>query len=333
MKKKSAGSLRVAVIGVGNMGRHHVRNYSEIENADLIAIADPNEELGRKMAEEHDCGYYADYREMVEKEKLDAVTVVVPSKLHHEVGLFTLEHGLHTLMEKPIAMTKEESLDLIEAAKKNKVNLMIGHIERFNPGVIKLKEVIDRGRLGRVVSVIARRVGVMPPQIRDANVLVDLGVHDIDIISYLLGLYPDRITANGGKALLNHREDYAEIFLNYGDVNGIVQVNWVTPVRIRSLAVTGTEGYAELNYLTQKLTVYKSVYTKETDGFGEFLIRYGDPETEDIEVDREEPLKMEIESFLSSITSGTPVVTTGEDGLKALVSALQAGEDIAKRST
>ena len=332
-KKKSEQALRVAVIGIGNMGKHHVRNYSEIHGAELVAVADLNEELGTKMAEEYNCKYYQNYLEMLDTEQLDAVTVVVPSKFHHAVGLEVIARGIHLLMEKPIAMTEAEGQDLIDAAKAKGVKLMVGHIERFNPGVVKLKQIVDEGRLGRIVSVIARRVGVMPPQIQDANVLIDLGVHDIDIISYLLGRQPDRVTANGGRALLANREDYADIFLNYGDTNGVVQVNWVTPVRIRSLAITGTEGYAELNYLTQKLTVHKSVYAKTTDGFGEFLIRYGDPQTEDVVVDQKEPLRSEIESFLDSIVSGAPVVTTGEDGLQALQTALTADLDIKKRAT
>jgi UDP-N-acetylglucosamine 3-dehydrogenase len=325
--------LRVAVIGVGNMGRHHVRNYDELDRVDLVAIADLNKDLGRLMAQKHHCEYYKDYRHMLDTEKIDAVTVAVPSKFHHEVGLEVIRRGLHVLLEKPIAMTEVEAKALIKAATRSGVNLMIGHIERFNPVVVELKELIESGRLGRIVSIIARRVGIMPPQITDANVIVDLGVHDIDIISYLLGVYPDRVFANGGRALLNHREDYADIFLNYGDITGVVQVNWVTPVRVRNLAITGTEGYAEVDYLTQKLTVYRSVIEEKlTDGFGEFLIRYGSPEKEDIEVEKKEPLRAEIESFVESIISGIPIVTTGEDGLKALQVALKAGDDISGRA-
>jgi UDP-N-acetylglucosamine 3-dehydrogenase len=324
--------LKVAVIGVGNMGRHHVRNYFEIDNVELVAVADLNKELGQEMAEKYNCKYYENYSEMIKNEKLDAVTIVVPSKFHHKVGMEVLEKGINVLMEKPIAMNSSDAEDLIECAKNHNVKLMIGHIERFNPGVIKLKELIESGKLGKINSIIARRVGAFPPQIKDANVLVDLGVHDIDIINYLLGKEPDRVVCNGGRALIESREDYAEIFMNYGDISGFVQVNWITPVKIRNLAVTGSEGYAELNYITQKLELYKSHYSKDFDGFGEFVIKFGDAEKEDIDVDQKEPLRAEIESFLNAIRRNEKVVTSGEDGLTALKIALAAQEDIYAKS-
>lgn len=316
--------IRTAVIGAGNMGRHHVRNYFEIESSELVAIADLDEARGKELAEKYNCKYYKDYKELLDKEKIEAVTIAVPSKFHHETGAEVLSRNIHVLMEKPIAMTEEEANSLIDCAKKNKVKLMIGHIERFNPGVIKLKELVDKGELGKITSVIARRVGIFPPQIKDANVLIDLGVHDIDIINYLLGKEPNAVYCNGGRALIDSREDYAEIFLKYGDASGYVQVNWITPVKVRNLAVTGTKGYAELNYITQKLQLFRSNYSKVSDGFGDFVIKFGEPESLDVDVSSKEPLQAEIEAFLYSVKSGKEATTTGEEGLKALRIALKA---------
>lgn len=335
MVKNATIPLNVAVIGAGNMGKHHVRNYSEIGIANLVAVSDINEELGRAIADEYGCKYYKDYKEMLDKEHLDAVTIVVPSRFHHEVGLEVIKRGIHVLMEKPIAMTDSEALDLINAANEHKVKLMIGHVERFNPAIVKLKEVIDAGELGKVVSITAKRVFVMPGQIRDANVLVDLAVHDIDIISHLLGTYPDRVVANGGRAHLEKRDDHAEILLSYGDASGFVEVNWVTPVRIRRLEVTGTGGYAEVDYLTKSLTLYPSNVTKTSVAdYEDLLVTFGKPEKLEVEIkdkDRQ-PLEAEITSFLTSVLEDTPVYTSGEDGRKALEIALQAGADIESRT-
>ncbi|HBG81387.1 TPA: oxidoreductase [candidate division CPR2 bacterium] len=322
--------LKTAVVGIGNMGRHHVRNYFEIENSDLIAITDLNEELGKEYADKYKCRYYKDYNEMIEVEKPDAVSIVVPSKFHHKVGKEILSKGIHCLIEKPIATTIEEAKDLIKTAKSNNAKLKIGHIERFNPGVVKLKELIDKGKLGNITSIIARRVGIYPPQIKDANVIIDLAVHDIDIINYLLGKKPNKVYSNGGRAIIGNREDYAEIFLKYGNISGYVQVNWITPVKIRSVAVTGTKGYAELNYVTQKLQLFYSQYSKVRDDFGDFVIKFGEPEKEDVKVENQEPLRAEIESFLDSIAKDKEVVTSGEEGLEALTIALKAIKEISK---
>lgn len=321
--------LRVGVIGVGNMGKNHVRNYSEIEMAELVAVSDLNEELGQSMAEQYGCKYYKSHIEMLDNEDLDAVTIVVPTKYHHAVGLDAISRGIHVLMEKPIAMTDAEARELIKAADDKGVKLMIGHVERFNPVIVKLKELINKGELGKIVSITAKRVFTMPGQIRDANVLVDLAVHDVDIISNLLGSYPDRVRANGGRAHLEKRDDHAEILLSYGDASGFVEVNWVTPVRVRRLEVTGTGGYAEVDYLTQKLTLYPSNVTKTSvEDYGDLLVTFGETKTIDVPVEKRQPLEAEIVSFLTSIVEDTPVYTSGEDGRKALETALLAGADI-----
>lgn len=323
--------LKVAVIGVGNMGKHHVRNYSLIEMADLVAISDLNEELGAQMAAEYGCRYYKDHLEMLDNEQLHAVTIVVPSKYHHKVGLDVISRGIHVLMEKPIAMTEVEAEELIAAARDAGVKLMVGHVERFNPVIVKLREIIESGQLGRIVSITAKRVSPMPTQIRDANVLVDLAVHDIDIISHLLGRQPDMVVANGGKAHLENRDDHAEILLSYGDVTGFVEVNWVTPVRLRSMNVTGTGGYAEVDYLKQTITLYPTVIKKTVKDYHDLLVTFGDAQTVEVPVEKRESLEAEISSFLASTADGSAVFTSGEEGLAALKIALAADSSIKSR--
>lgn len=324
--------LRVAVIGIGNMGKNHVKNYAAIETADLVAVSDINNELGYNLAEKYGCNYYQDYIEMLESERLDAVSIVVPSRFHHRVGMDVLSRRVNVLMEKPLAMTREEALDLIEAATTSEVKLMVGFVERFNPGVIKLKEMIDGGMLGDVVSISAKRVFTMPNQIRDANVLVDLAVHDIDLISFLIGSYPDRVVANGGRAHLNDRDDHAEILLRYESASGFIETNWVTPVRIRKLEITGTGGYVDLDLLTKRLIYYKATVTRTVDDYEDLLVKFGEPNTEVISVVERQPLEVELESFLDSVANDRPVMVTGAEGLKALEIALAAGSDIDGRS-
>lgn len=325
--------LKAAVIGVGNMGKHHARNYFESNKSNLVAVSDLNEELGIEIARKFNAKFYSNYHELLSEEKPDLVSVVVPTKFHLRAGLDVLNAGAHLLLEKPISSTIDEGWQLINKATEKKLKFTVGHIERFNPVVTLLKKLIDSGELGSISSIVAKRVGTAPPQIKDANVVIDLAVHDIDIISYLMGRQPDKVFASGGKAITEDREDHAEIFLFYGQVGCFVQVNWLTPIKIRTLSVTADKGYVELNYATQKLAVYKSVQHKEVNSFGEFTTRYGEPEFNETSGSGVEPLKLEIESFLDSIIQGKDPSVSGKDGLKALMIAEKAIQSIRKGET
>ncbi len=324
----SKKKIKVAVIGVGNMGRHHARVYSQLENADLVAISDINVKAGKEIAKKYDCKYYKDYNVMLSKEEIDAISIAVPTKLHKQVALDVIKSKKHVLIEKPIALTTKEAEAIIEAAKKAEVKLTVGHIERFNPSIQELKKIIERGDLGEIISIIARRVGVFPPQIKDQSVIVDLAVHDIDIFSYLLDRQPTEVFAKGRKALTDQREDSAEIFLSYNGISGFIQVNWITPIKIRTLSVTGSKGYAELNYVTQKLELYQSKYKKRVDSFGEFVIKFGEPTKKEIKINKKEPLLCELESFIECIRYNKEPEITGGDGLKALMIAEKSIESL-----
>ncbi|MCI0511599.1 Gfo/Idh/MocA family oxidoreductase [candidate division KSB1 bacterium] len=318
--------LNVAVIGLGNMGWHHARIYSELSSCNLVAVADLNAELSQKAVAKYRVRAYSEYQEMLAKEKLDAISIVVPTSLHHAVAMDCIQAKVPILIEKPIASTREEGKAIIAAAKANKVPVMIGHIERFNPAVQKLKELIVSNKLDRITSIVARRVGIYPPQIKDANVIVDIAVHDIDICNYLLGRPPVTIYAKAGKALNSERADFASLFLDYGDTETFIQVNWITPVKIRELNVTAINGYAELNYLTQKLKLYESNYQRTFDSFGDFVVKFGTPNIQDLNIQTAEPLKLELDAFLTNLKKGAPMPVTAEDGLLALDIALKAIE-------
>lgn len=315
--------VKVGVIGAGNMGKNHVRVYSELPQAELIAIADPNIEA-KRLAERFGCRYYANYKEMLEKEKIEAVSIATPTTSHYEVAKSCIEDGVHILVEKPLAESVERAEKIVELAARADVILAVGHIERHNPVVKKLKEIVKEGVLGEITSVISKRVGIFPPQIKDANVYIDLAVHDIDVFNYLFSSLPERVFSKSGRVLTEDREDQAIIFLDYGNITCITQVNWITPVKIRNLAITGNKGYAELDFINQELEIYESVINKSYDSFGEFIIKFGSPRVRNIEVEKAEPLKLEIIDFLECIEKGKKPLVKGDDGVAALKIALLA---------
>ncbi|HID95233.1 MAG TPA: Gfo/Idh/MocA family oxidoreductase [Candidatus Latescibacteria bacterium] len=316
--------VNVAVIGIGNMGRHHARVYSELEDANLVAVSDLNSQVGEQIASRYGVGFYHDYRKMIERDDIDAVSIAVPTSLHTGVALACIETRKSILIEKPIADSLEDACTIVEEAGKKGVIVAVGHIERFNPAVLRLKEVIEQGRLNSVTLVIARRVGMFPPQVKDANVIIDLAVHDIDVCNFLLGKRPGKVYARAGKALNSKRADFASIFLDYDGTDVLVQANWITPVKIRELNVTGTRGYAELNYITQKLKVYESNYERGFDFFGDFVVKFGAPDVQEIDVMREEPLKVELGHFISCVRQNTTPLVSGKEGIEALEIALAA---------
>ncbi|AHF81257.1 UDP-N-acetylglucosamine 3-dehydrogenase [Thermococcus paralvinellae] len=308
--------LRVGVVGVGNMGFHHARVYSELAKegkVELVGVADADFERAKEVAKKFNTKPFADYRELA-KEELDAVSIAVPTSLHKQVALEFIEKGIHVLIEKPIAESIESAQEIIKAAKANNVILMVGHIERFNPAVLKLKESIREGLLGEVVSISAKRVGPMAVRIRDVGIIIDLGVHDIDVISFLFDDKVKKVYARAGN--VKHPagvEDHALIMLGFSNgKSGIVETNWLTPHKTRTLTAVGTNGIAYLDYIQQKLTIYNDEWEK------------------DAKINKREPLRNELVHFIECVKEGKRPLISGEDGLHALKVALKALES-AKR--
>lgn len=318
--------LKVGVIGIGNMGKHHARIYHEFDDVELVAISDIDKNLGMKVSKQYGCKYYSDYLDLLKNKEIQAVSIVVPTKLHKKVALDAMRYKKNILLEKPIAETIEDANEIIKSAKKSNVKLFIGHIERFNPAVQKLKQVISEGRIGKITSIIARRVGLPPAKINDTNVLLDLAVHDIDIINYLLEKEPEVINATSYNSVITSTKDRAEIFLKHGDVSSFIQVNWITPIKIRNLAITGTNGYAELDYINQHLILYTNGSSNGNlifENYDEFLRKFS-PDKIEIGISKEEPLKNEIKEFLNCIANDIKPMMSGEEAVSALKIALQA---------
>lgn len=314
------GMKRIAVVGLGNMGKHHVRHWAEIPDAHLVAVCDVSLDRANAFASQYSCTAYTDLEILLDSEELDGVSLTVPTFLHHEYGKRLLARGISVLIEKPIAQTLDEADDLIRLASLHNCTLMVGHIERFNPAVSALKAYVDEENLGAIVSLISRRANMFPSQMKDANVAIDLAVHDLDIVTYFLNQAPIQIQSHFGKALITSRPDHLDIFLTYPTASAFVQVNWITPNPIRQLCVTGTKGYAQLDYSAKTVSICTSILERLDADTVKFL-----PSTPfELPVPKTDALREELLHFLSCLTKKTYPITSGETGRLALELALKA---------
>ena len=282
--------LRVGVIGVGQMGQHHARNYSEMESADLVGVADSNQTRLIEIADRFKVNAYVDYKDML-ADGLDAVSVVVPTSMHKDVALEVIDSGTHLLVEKPLANSLENAKVIYDAVKDTSLKLLVGHIERFNPAVSKLKELIDNNTLGELLLVSSRRVGPFVPRIMDVGIITDSASHDIDVIRYLIGAEPKRVFSLW-RGLKNKKGDHALIVFDFGDTLASVEFS---PNKVRSLTVTGTDGTAELDYIEQRVVI-RSLDSKIIP-----------------KIEKAEPLRLELDHFIDCIVNDkTPLVNAYE---------------------
>ena len=316
--------ITTAVIGVGSMGQHHARVLAELPNAELVAVADSNPETAARVATKYGIRPYTDYRKLVKEQQPEAISIVVPTALHEEVATGALEAGAHVLVEKPIAATLEEGQRLINLARTMNRQLMVGHIVRFNPATQMLKQKLEAGELGRIFQIFCRRSGPFPARIRDVGVVVDLAPHDIDVMRFLTGLDPLRVFAETERRIHTDHEDMLWGLLRFPNgVAGALEINWLTPTKIREILVLGERGLFRVDDLTQDLYFYENAQAN-----GEFwpalqtlkgvsegkMVRYA--------IKREEPLKAELRAFIEAVENNSPVPVSGEDGLTALKLAL-----------
>jgi predicted dehydrogenase len=312
--------LRVAVIGAGSMGRNHARIYSEIDELELVAVADPSAEALGRLTQRHNVTTYTDYRAMLQHEQLDLVSIVVPTEQHFAVAQDVLRAGVPVLVEKPIAATVAEGTALVALAEELDVLLTIGHIERFNPAIIALKQQLDRGALGKIYQIGARRIGPFPSRITDVGVVVDLATHDLDIMHYLTNSHVTRLHAEIGQRLHTAHEDFLLALLRFdNDIAGVLEINWLTPTKVRELSVIGERGMFVANYLTQDLFFYENDAAPHGQEWHEAAVM-GVTEGRMIrfKVNKKEPLRAELEAFASAVRTRQPAPVSGMDGLVAL---------------
>lgn len=288
--------LRSCVIGLGQMGRNHARILSDLPHVSLVGVADPALAPRSGYLAPRGVNVYEDYRVMLEAERPDAVVVSVPTALHCEVTCQALAAGAHVMVEKPIARTLHEADQMIEAARRAGKQLMVGHVERFNPVVTELRRLVAAGTMGRIHQLHARRVGPRPQRVQDVGVILDLATHDIDVMHYLTGGRVIRVAAETNAP----REDLLAGVLRFDTgAIGVLDVHWLGPNKIRELTVVAEGGTFVADYLSQRLQ----------GGHDEHP--------------RREPLRALHEQFAECILSGAPPVVDAAAGRAAVDVALQ----------
>jgi UDP-N-acetylglucosamine 3-dehydrogenase len=305
-----ARQLRAGVIGLGSMGRNHVRVWSDdIVGVELVAVADPRPEAVRLASRDRPVRGYAEAATMLAEEELDLVSVVAPTSMHHELTLAALDSGAHVLVEKPIAATRAEAEAMMAAAADNGCMLTVGHIERFNPAIVELRKRMQAGELGRIFQVRTTRLGPFPERIRDVGVVVDLAPHDLDVMRFLLGSDPVRVYAETEQRIHTEHEDLFVGVLKFANgAVGLLEINWLTPTKQRTLSVTGEGGMYVADFLAQDLVFYAN----PADG------SVAEGSSEPRAIARREPLVAELEAFAAAVRQGGPPPVDPREALVAL---------------
>ena len=294
------GKIKVAVIGCGSWGRNHIRVYDELENVSLTAIADMNEAAARGFGERYSVDWYTEPEKVFERKDVEAVSICTPTVTHADLAMRAIEAGKHVLVEKPMTNTTDEARALINAAKGHGVHLAVGFVERFNPAVSEALRLTSNGEIGDIILAHTRRVSRRPLRIGDVGVIKDLAIHDIDIVNQLFKTEAKNVFASAG-SIAHEFEDYANIIVCFdNNRSAFIETNWLTPRKIRTLTITGTEGLITVEYITQQITI------ENNERLYQPFLDYG------------EPLLRELDSFMNSIINDEPPEVTGEDGLRAL---------------
>jgi UDP-N-acetylglucosamine 3-dehydrogenase len=312
-------AIRTAVIGTGAMGRSHARLYHDMTDSALVAVADSDHVAGEAVARRHGVRLYADYREMLDTEELHAVSICVPTTLHRAVAEEVIQHGLHLLIEKPIAAVAEDGQAIIDQACEKNLICLVGHVERYNPAVIELKRHLEQGELGQVFEIAARRKGPFPVRVRDVGVVLDLAAHDLDVMWYLTRAEVTRVYAETARRVHESQEDMLSGLLRFSDGTvGVLDINWLTPTKIRELSVIGERGMFQVNYLTQDLFFFENAEADEVWDTLSILRGVGEGRMIRHVVNKKEPLRSELEAFLATIRGAKVPVVRGSDALRAL---------------
>jgi predicted dehydrogenase len=321
--------LKVAVIGTGSMGMNHLRVLRDFdeEQVQIVGIAEMYEPSLKHAVSRFHVDGYADYRELLEKTHPDLVAVVVPTHLHFEVASYVLDMGINVLVEKPLTSTIEEALALIELARIRGVKLAVGHVERFNPAVIAVKRRLVADELGQMFHLHARRLGPFPPRIRDVGVTLDLATHDIDVMRYLADAEVEHVYAETQQRVHSTHEDLLLGVLRFtNQAIGVLDVNWLTPTKIRELSITGEKGMYLVNYLTQDVYFYENDYTPTSWDTLRSLTGVSEGTMTRLKIQKAEPLRLEYEDVMNAIHRDATPTVSGEDGLAVLKVVNQLSE-------
>jgi UDP-N-acetylglucosamine 3-dehydrogenase len=316
--------LRAAVIGLGAIGRHHCRVYEELPGVELVAVADVREAAVAQATAGGRSRGYTNAAALLKCERLDLVSIAVPTSRHHDVAMLAIERRVHVLVEKPIASTIEQARGMIDAAATAGIRLMVGHVERFNPAIIELNRRLDQA--GPLLQVKARRVGPSPDRAHDMGVLMDLGTHDIDVMRVLLrGALVEQLYAETARRMDAEHEDMGLGVIRFaGGVVGLVDVNRLAPSKVRELTVVGSHGTFVANYLTQDLIFWEhaAVPTDWNSAVDPRLLGLSQGVPTRIPCVRGEPLRAELAAFCRYVREGGACPAPPEEAAETLAIAL-----------
>jgi predicted dehydrogenase len=295
-------AIRVGVIGVGVMGSNHARVLAELPGVKLVGVADPDRRRCDQVARSLGCASFRDAEDLM-RLGVDAVTIAAPTHLHRDIAIDCTARGIHVLVEKPIASSVEESRAIVAAARRAGVTLMVGHVERFNPAVQSIKRAIKDQN---ILSIAITRVGPFPPRMSNVGVVIDLAVHDIDLIRWFTDSEIVEIQPQTSSAVAE-REDIA--LLQFRTASGVlahINTNWLTPFKARTIHIATRDKYLIGDLLTLQVT--------ECFGFqpdGSYSMRH-------LSVGYAEPLRSELVAFVNAIRSGETPAVTGEEAVASL---------------
>jgi predicted dehydrogenase len=308
--------LKIAVVGVGYLGKFHAQKYTQLPESELVAVCDSNAEVAQAIADEHGVEVYTDYNDLVGK--VDAVSIVVPTQKHYEVAKVFLENGVHVLLEKPITSTVEQARELVQIADRNKLVFQIGHLERFNPAVMALDDVLKEAQF-----IESHRIAPFNPRGADVNVILDLMIHDIDIILDFVRSPVKSIQANGVPVLSNDIDvANARIQFENGCVANVT-ASRVSMKSERKMRIFQPDAYITIDFQNKKLGVHRK-------GKGEMFPGIAEIDSLEREFEQGDALLAESAAFLKSITEQSRPVVSGEDGMRALETAFEITRQLSK---
>ena len=313
LQRNQPEPIRIGVIGVGNMGQHHTRILSLLKDVKLVGVADINIERGLDIASKYRVRFFEDYRDLLPH--VEAVCVAVPTRLHHAVGMTCLQAGIHVLIEKPIAASITEAESLVNAAAGSQCILQVGHIERFNPAFQELSKVLKTEEL---LALEAQRMSPYSHRANDVSVVLDLMIHDIDLLLELAAAPVVKLTASGSRASESGYLDYVTAILGFA--NGIVATltaSKVTHRKVRRFAAHCKNSLTEADFLNNEILIHRQTTANCMTDYGQVLYRQ-DGLIEKVSTCNIEPLHAELEHFVQCVRGGNQPSVGGEQALKAL---------------
>src|SRR4051812_5278218 len=327
--------LRVAVAGLGYWGPNIARNFAALPGAELAWCCDASAANRERVAPMFPhARLAADLAEVLADDTVDAVALATPVPTHAELAIRVLEAGKHCFVEKPMAQSGGEAEAVVAAATAADRVLMVGHLLEYHPGVIKLKQLIDDGELGRVLYIYGNRLNLGKLR-ADENALWSLGAHDVSVLLRLAGEEPFEVEARGESYMREGVEDVVFCFLRFpSGLSAHLHLSWLDPHKERRFTVVGDARMATFDdmALEGKITVYDKGFDEHANSYGEYITRSGEiwsPRLPNVE-----PLRTEIEHFIASVREGTPPLSDGEAGLRVVrvLEALQQSLDATRRA-